>query len=183
MLLTALSFFATVSHFLTNLLCFCIGAGVKLLELKREIITIKAFNQKMDFELKVTDDNTGVDYEDDDCIVVNGTQVVVKRVPPVGLGLLARLSAAPSTIQSDNQISMDSVDSVAATEVALAIDDDNVKLDLSNAEDDTIIEAAADMYVYLHYLTNAFHADVDSSLCLLSPYSYLSLTYLSTYNT
>lgn len=168
---------------------------MKLLDLKREIITIKAFNQKMDFELKVTDDNSGVDYVEDDCIVMNGTQVVVKRIPPVGLGLVARLSAAStdatsssSTIPSGNQTSIDTAndastqhkDNAASTEFVQANDDDNKMQDESNVEDDTIIEAAADMYVYLHYLTNSFHTDVHSTFyyCLLTPifhFTYLLL--------
>ncbi len=162
---------------------FSVGAGMKLLDLKREIITIKAFNQKMDFELKVTDDNSGVDYVEDDCIVMNGTQVVVKRIPPVGLGLVARLSAAStdatsssSTIPSGNQTSIDTAndastqhkDNAASTEFVQANDDDNKMQDESNVEDDTIIEAAADMYVYLHYLTNSFHKDVHSTFIIVS---------------
>ena len=164
---------------------FSVGAGMRLLDLKREIITIKAFNQKMDFELKVTDDNSGVDYVEDDCIVRNGTQVVVKRIPPVGLGLVARLSAAStdatssnSTIPSGNQTSIDTAndtgaqhnDNAVSTEFVQANDDENKMQDESNVEDDTIIEAAADMYVYLHYLTNSFHTDVHSTFyyCLLT---------------
>lgn len=142
---------------------------MKLLDLKREIIAIKAFNQKMDFELKVTDDNTGIDYIDDDCLVMNCAQVVIKRIPPMGVGLLAKLSARASDATTISAISIvsevpDSLDqqkdSASTKEFVQSNDDDNDKLDESNVEEDTIIEAAADMYVYLRYFTNSFHAGV-----------------------
>ena len=164
---------------------------MKLLELKREIITIKAFNQKMDFELKVTDDNTGIDYVDDDCLVTNGAQVVIKRIPPVGVGLLARLSAVTTAVATTSAIPIDSQDpnnsidqqknSVATTEFVQSNDDDNDKLDESHVEDDTIIEAAVDMYVYLHYITKSFHADVHIFLHFTPFSSIFHITYLSIY--
>ncbi len=145
----------------------------------------------MDFELKVTDDNTGIDYEDDDCLVTNGAQVVIKRIPPVGVGLLARLSAATTAVATTSAIPIDTQDpinsidqeksSVPTTEFAPSNDDENDKLDESNVEDDTIIEAAVDMYVYSHYITNSFHADVHIFLHFTLFSSIFHFTYLSIY--
>ena len=97
------------------------------------------------------------DYVEDDCRVFNGSQVVVKRIPPVGsAGLLARLSAAASgtksisAADSDNKQSVDgSTTSAPARNVEI---DDDTSGKANAEEDDLIIEAGVEMYVYLFYL-------------------------------
>eukprot|EP01031_Cornospumella_fuschlensis_P052773 gene52773-64481_t len=69
------------------------GNGIKLLDLKKEIVDKKKITGTLDFDLKVTDESNK-EYVDDDEIVPKNASVVVRRVPAKNAkaGLIARIN-------------------------------------------------------------------------------------------
>ncbi len=66
------------------------GMGIPTWELKREIILAKKLGKATDFELVLTDAQSGIDYADDMAIIQRNSQVVVKRLPVASAGHRAR---------------------------------------------------------------------------------------------
>lgn len=76
------------------------GNGIKLLDLKKEIVDKKKITGTLDFDLKIVDEQNK-EYVDDDEIVPKNASVVVRRVPAKSAkaGLMARINnrgAVPS---------------------------------------------------------------------------------------
>lgn len=70
------------------------GSNVRLLDIKKAIVTAKRLDQgSMDFDLSVKDATTGVEYVDDTAILPRGTRIVVQRLPSArGQGILAKIA-------------------------------------------------------------------------------------------
>ena len=90
------------------------GNGIKLIDLKREIVDKKKFNAVLDFELQITDESKKgkclpycivaralllfLEYTDDNEVVPKNSSLIVKRIAAKNskAGLLARLSGRNS---------------------------------------------------------------------------------------
>lgn len=103
------------------------GNGIKLIDLKREIVEKKKFTSTIDFDLQITDENKkgkrnlkfpsplslflilipssffSLEYVDDNEIVPKNSSVIVKRIPAKNskAGLMARLNNRPSYYGAD----------------------------------------------------------------------------------
>jgi protein MPE1 len=72
------------------------GNGIKLIDLKREIVEKKNFSTAFDFELQIVDENNKTkEYVGDDEMVPKNSSLIVKRVPAKNakFGLTARLNS------------------------------------------------------------------------------------------
>jgi hypothetical protein len=71
------------------------GTSIRLIDLKKSIVEKKKLNKGLDFDLVITDAQSGRVYEDENKQLPRNTSVTVKRIPSLqpGSGLLARLKA------------------------------------------------------------------------------------------
>lgn len=78
------------------------GAGLPVWELKKEIVALKKLGSFHDFDLVITNAQTGEDYADEYQMVPKNTSVVVKRVPMSSAMLAQR--ERKQTIQPSSQL-------------------------------------------------------------------------------
>ncbi|KAI4103969.1 MAG: hypothetical protein L6R37_003531 [Teloschistes peruensis] len=57
------------------------GTGISVFELKREIITLNRLGDGTDFELVISSEDTGEEYDDDTLSIPRSTTVIAKRLP------------------------------------------------------------------------------------------------------
>lgn len=71
------------------------GTVIRVLDLKKAIIEKKKLNKGLDFDLVITDAQSGKVYDDENMQLPRNTSVTVKRIPSQqpGSGLLARMKA------------------------------------------------------------------------------------------
>jgi hypothetical protein len=87
------------------------GNGIRLLDLKREIIERKNISGSLDFDLKIVDESGRV-YENDDEYVPKNSSVVVRRMPAknAATSLISRLKSSkpgqPQPTKSGSEILM-----------------------------------------------------------------------------
>ena len=81
------------------------GSNVRLLDIKKAIVTAKRLDQgSMDFDLSVKDATTGIEYVDDTAILPRGTRIVVQRLPSArGQGILAKIARSQFGDRGGNQ--------------------------------------------------------------------------------
>ena len=79
------------------------GNGIKLLDLKKEIVDIKKFSTQLDFDLQITDENGNKEYVDDNEVVPKNSSLVVKRISAKNpkFGLIARLNNRNANFSSN----------------------------------------------------------------------------------
>jgi hypothetical protein len=101
------------------------GHGIRCLDLKREIYERKRdegkINSSLDFELRVADESTSREYEDEE-IVPKNASVIVRKLPPRPgqRGLVARFGSQRSTAASSGDIVITVRSSAPATALAPA---------------------------------------------------------------
>jgi hypothetical protein len=71
------------------------GTVIRVLDLKKAIVDKKKLNKGLDFDLVITDAQSGKVYDDENTQLPRNTSVTVKRIPSQhpGSGLLARMKA------------------------------------------------------------------------------------------
>jgi len=101
------------------------GHGIRCLDLKREIYERKRdegkINSSLDFELRIADESTSREYEDEE-IVPKNASVIVRKLPPRPgqRGLVARFGSHRSNATSGGDIVITVRSSAPATATALA---------------------------------------------------------------
>lgn len=76
------------------------GTVIRVIDLKKAIVDKKKLNKGLDFDLVITDAQSGKVYDEESTQLPRNTSVTVKRIPSQhpGSGLLARMKAEAAAV-------------------------------------------------------------------------------------